>query len=172
MDFLTDRAIYERVIQREIPAAERFVWMATSDLKDLYVDKGRRMIPFLQVLAVLARKGVSLRLLYAKDPGPAFQRDFDRYPELLEGLERMLCPRIHFKSVIVDGRFAWFGSANLTGAGMGAKSEHRRNFECGMASEDPLLIEQVMGQFDGVWIGRHCAKCGRKKFCTDFRELI
>ena len=31
-------------------------------------------------------------------------------------MERMLCPRVHFKCVIVDGVKAYFGSANLTGA--------------------------------------------------------
>lgn len=44
-------------------------------------------------------------------------------------MERMLCPRVHFKCIIVDGVKAYFGSANLTGAGMGAKSEKKRNFE-------------------------------------------
>jgi hypothetical protein len=31
-------------------------------------------------------------------------------------MERMLCPRVHFKCVIVGGVKAYFGSANLTGA--------------------------------------------------------
>ena len=171
IEYLADREIYERVILTEIPKATRFLWIATSDLKDLYVGKGARMVPFLQILSKLANEGVSLRLLYAKDPGTPFQRDFDRYPNLLEGLERMLCPRVHFKFVVVDGTFAYLGSANLTGAGMGAKSENRRNFECGIATDDQAMIEQVMAHFDGVWIGEHCAKCGRKEFCPDYREL-
>jgi phosphatidylserine/phosphatidylglycerophosphate/cardiolipin synthase-like enzyme len=170
IEFVTDREIYERVILQEIPGAEEFLWIATSDLKDLYVRKGRRMAPFLEVLSDLAGKGVSIRLIHAKEPGPAFQRDFDRYPNLLEGLERLLCPRCHLKSVVVDGRFAYTGSANLTGAGLGAKSDRRRNFEAGVATTDPEPIRAIMNQFDRLWMGSHCADCGRKQYCAEHTE--
>ncbi len=168
MEFITDRRIYERVIREQVPSATDFLWMGTSDLKDLHVHSGRRMVPFLGILSELIANGVSVRLLHAKEPGPAFRRDFDRYPNLIDGLERMLCPRVHFKSVIVDGRFAYSGSANLTGAGMGAKSDQRRNFEAGFITTDPGLVQQVMAQFDGVWMGAECDACGRKAHCADY----
>ncbi len=38
-EFITDVEIYERMILGMIPNAEKFVWLATSDLKDLYVGK-------------------------------------------------------------------------------------------------------------------------------------
>lgn len=169
--FITDRRIYERVIQEAIPGARQLVWLATSDLKDLHVHRGKRMIPFLGVLSELIAAGVSIRLLHAKEPGPAFRRDFDRYPNLIGGLERILCPRVHFKSVIVDGALAYSGSANLTGAGMGAKSEHRRNFEAGFVTTDPATVRAIMAQFDRVWMGAECDGCQRKKHCADFDEL-
>ena len=170
--FITDRDIYEKVIREAIPRCTKFLWLSTADLKDLYVHKGRKMIPFLEILSDLAAAGVSIRLLHAKEPGPAFQKDFDRYPGLIEGMERILCPRVHFKTVIVDGRFAFSGSANLTGAGMGAKSVKRRNFESGFITSDSLIIEQIMEQFDAIWIGRHCRGCGRKEYCADFKDLL
>jgi len=49
--FITDRQIYEQVIQEAVPSATRFLWLATADLKDLHVESGRRMVPFLEVLA-------------------------------------------------------------------------------------------------------------------------
>jgi phosphatidylserine/phosphatidylglycerophosphate/cardiolipin synthase-like enzyme len=125
------------------------------------------MIPFLGVLSELCDKGVEIRLLHAKEPGPMFRKDFDRYENLINGMERILCPRVHFKSVVVDGRMAYTGSANLTGAGMGAKSANRRNFEAGLLTTDPSLIGQIMEQFDAVWMGAHCEKCGRKQHCAD-----
>jgi len=137
--FVTDRQIYEEVIQNAVPSARSFLWLATSDLKDLHVNKGKRMVPFLEVLSALVDAGVAVRLLHAGEPGPRFRRDFDRYPNLVDGMERILCPRVHFKSVIVDGRFAYSGSANLTGAGMGAKSGTRRNFEAGFITSDPAI---------------------------------
>jgi phosphatidylserine/phosphatidylglycerophosphate/cardiolipin synthase-like enzyme len=172
VEFITNRQIYEKVICGAIPSASFFVWLATSDLKDLYVEKrSKKMVPFLEIIADLLSKGVKVRLIHAKEPGPAFRRDFDRYPELAEGLERLLCPRIHFKSVVVDGMFAYSGSANLTGAGMGAKSENRRNFEAGFITLAKPLVDQVATQFDELWMGKFCRDCQRKKFCTDFREM-
>ena len=167
VEYIADLEIYERVIQEAVPSATRFLWLATADLKDLHVHRGKRMVPFLAVLSELIDKGVSVRLLHAKEPGPAFRRDFDKYPNLVAGLERMLCPRVHFKSVVVDGRLAYSGSANLTGAGMGAKSSRRRNFEAGFLTENPELVESIMEQFDRVWMGVECGGCGRKEYCAD-----
>jgi len=169
---ITDREIYEQVLQQAVPDAREFVWIGTADIKDLHIHRGSSMVPFLALLSDLAERGVMLRLLHAKEPGPAFRRDFDRYPNLLDGLEMILCPRVHFKSVIVDGRFAFSGSANLTGAGMGAKSVDRRNFESGVVTTEPTFVEQVMQQFDQVWMGERCVRCQRKKYCATFLEIM
>ncbi|MBN1426056.1 phospholipase [Candidatus Fermentibacteria bacterium] len=171
-DFVTGRQIYERMIREAIPAAEDFVWIATADLKDLHVAKTNRMVPFLETLSDLIERGVAVRLVHAKEPGPAFREDFDRYPALIEGLERMLCPRVHFKTVVVDGRIAYCGSANLTGAGMGAKSDHRRNFEAGFITTEASLVQAIMDQFDELWMGSHCPECGRTEYCAEFHDLI
>jgi phosphatidylserine/phosphatidylglycerophosphate/cardiolipin synthase-like enzyme len=173
VEFITDRQIYEKVICEAIPSAVSFVWLATSDLKDLYVEKRRKkMVPFLETLSDLLIKGVQIRLIHAKEPGPVFHADFDRYPELKKGMERLICPRIHFKSVVVDGKFAYSGSANLTGAGMGAKSENRRNFESGFITSDKKLIHQISQQFDDLWMGKFCKACQRKQFCKNSIEMI
>ena len=108
--------------------AKRTLWLGTADIKDLHVEQE----PFLALLARLIRKGVEVRLIHAKEPGKIWQADFERYPALKTGLERVLCPRVHFKLVIVDLETAYIGSANLTGAGMGLKSATRRNFEAGI----------------------------------------
>ena len=166
--FLSNREIYERVIRDTVPLVRERLWIATADIKDMYVDTGGRdMVPFLQVLDGMLKRGVELRLIHAKEPGPNWREDFDRHPGLWEGMERMLCPRVHFKCIIVDGRTAYFGSANLTGAGMGAKSERKRNFENGVLSDDPALVAPLVEQFDSVWRGDFCRDCGRREHCTD-----
>ena len=119
------------------------------------------MVPFLEILDGMVKRGIELRLIHAKDPGPNWRDDFDRYPTLWTAMERMLCPRVHFKCIIVDGVKAYFGSANLTGAGMGAMSEKKRNFENGVLSDDPALVEPLVEQFDSVWRGAFCKGCGR-----------
>ena len=166
--FISNREIYEQVVRDRVPLARQRLWIATADIKDMYVDAGgREMIPFLEVLSDLVVKGVEIRLIHAKEPGPNFREDFDRYPRLFKQMERVLCPRVHFKCIVVDGTFAWFGSANLTGAGMGAKSPNKRNFENGVVTDDPALIEPLESQFDAVWRGGFCKDCGRKDFCGD-----
>lgn len=167
LEFISNRQIYEKVIAEAVPRAERLLWIATADIKDMYVAGGNGMVPFLQILDGLLARGVEIRLIHAKEPGPAFRQDFDRFPNLFCGLERVLCPRVHFKCIIIDCQVAYFGSANLTGAGMGAKSENRRNFENGIFTDQKELLKPLMGQFDDVWRGADCPKCGRRKFCQD-----
>lgn len=59
------------------------------------------------------------------------------------------------------------GSANLTGAGIGMKSAQKRNFEAGILANEPSLVDAAINQFDEVWRGRYCEKCGRKNYCND-----
>jgi len=172
LEFITDREIYEKVVCEQIPEAKKFLWLATADLKDLHVDKLGKMVPFLEVLSDLLARHVKIRLLHAKEPGRRFRRDFDKYPNLIKGLERILCPRVHLKSVIIDGEFAYAGSANLTGAGMGAKTAVRRNFEAGIITDDKRIVSKIIKQFDDIWAGKHCRACKRKKFCADYKDLL
>jgi len=172
LEFITNRDIYEKVIRGRIGKACKFVWIGTSDLKDLYVEKAGRMVPFLEILSDLVKRHIEIRLLHAKEPGAAFRKDFDKYPNLIKGMERILCPRTHLKAVIIDGDFAYTGSANLTGAGMGAKSEHKRNFEAGIITDNETIVGKIMEQFDNIWRGTHCRACGRKKFCADYKDIL
>ncbi len=161
---------YEQVLVRVVESAKRFLWIATADIKDVYVEgPGRRYVPFLSVLADLLSTGVEIRLIHAKEPGPAFREDFDRFPALVESdrLERILCPRMHMKVVIADGALAYVGSANLTGAGLGAKSPARRNFEAGFVTDDAPTIEALMAELDRLYLGEHCVGCGRREHCPD-----
>ena len=143
------------------------LWIGTADIKDLYVEVGKEKKPFLALLAQLIRKGVEVRLIHAKEPGPAFREDFDKYPVLYDRMERVLCPRVHFKMLVFDFKEVYIGSANLTGAGIGMKGEDKRNFEAGMLTDDSTIVEQAMNQFDDVWIGKFCKKCKRRDFCHD-----
>ena len=72
---------------------------------------------------------------------------------------------MHLKTVIIDGTRMYLGSANWTGAGLGAKGEHRRNFELGVVTEDERWLDAVQALFDHVWRGGPCAKCRLRKAC-------
>lgn len=168
-ELLLNEEIHQRVIEELVPGAQRFVWIITADLKDLHVVRGRRSVPFLAVLAGLVEDGIAVRLVHAKEPGPRFREDFDRFPVLVESelFERVLCPRVHTKAVIVDGRRAFVGSPNLTGAGMGAKHPDRRNFEAGFLSDERGDVERLMAWADELFLGEFCGRCRLRDRCPD-----
>lgn len=157
---------YDKVIDK-IKDCKKTLWIGTADIKDLYVKDGRGTKPLLEVLSDLAKRGVEIRLIHAKEPGPAFRQDFDKYPALIDGMERVLCPRVHFKIIVFDLKTAYVGSANLTGAGLGMKGENTRNFEAGVLSCNKDFVKNAAEQFDSVWMGAHCKGCRRKEFCGD-----
>lgn len=164
--YISNSSHYKEVLSR-VSGVKHSLWIGTADIKDLYIDEGGQKKPFLALLAKLIRQGVEVRLIHAKEPGQNFREDFDKYPILYDGLERVLCPRVHFKMIVFDCKEVYIGSANLTGAGIGMKADGTRNFEAGILTDDFQIVEQAMNQFDDVWIGKQCKKCKRRDFCTD-----
>ena len=162
IQYIANGEHFKEVIER-IPKVKKQLWIGTADIKDLYVEDK----PLLGVLANLISKGKEVRLIHAKEPGQNFREDFDKYPLLATGLERVLCPRVHFKIIIIDMEICYVGSANLTGAGMGMKANTRRNFEAGILTDEPHILDAAIEEFDKVWRGSECQKCKRKDFCSD-----
>ena len=114
----------------------------------------------------LAARGVELRMLHAGVPSRAFQAELRAHPRLRAGgLEMRRCPRVHLKMIAVDGAALYLGSANFTGAGLGAKGDHRRNFEAGVMTDDDVLLDEMQGAFDAIWSGRECKGCVLRSVC-------
>ena len=166
INYIANEQLYKQVIE-PVASATSFVWIGTADIKDLHVHHKGSVQSFLCVLDGLAKKKVAIRLLHAKEPGVNFRKSFDKYPLLWKNMERQLCPRVHFKLIVMDGKFAYSGSANLTGAGLGMKGENTRNFESGIVTTNPEMVKAIMNQFDEVWMGKYCINCKRKEFCGD-----
>lgn len=164
--YIADKDHYDKVLSK-VAGVKSALWIATADIKDLHVAADGGAKPFLAVIATLVSRGVQIRLMHAKEPGTAFREDFDRYPVLIDGMERALCPRVHFKLMIFDFKEVYMGSANLTGAGIGMKSPRMRNFEAGILSSDLSLVDAAVEHFDSVWRGSRCADCGRRQYCPD-----
>lgn len=101
VEFISGKDHYEKVVAR-VASVRKSLWIGTADIKDLHVKVGNSSEPFLAVLAKLLKRGVEVRLIHAKEPGPAFREDFDRYPILKTGLERMLCPRVLLGSSFIN----------------------------------------------------------------------
>ncbi|MCX4245201.1 phospholipase D-like domain-containing protein [Paraliomyxa miuraensis] len=162
-----DREHHELVVEA-VRRAARSVWIATANLKELRVPGRRngRYVPVLDVFDQLARDGVELRILHASLPSRAFRAAFDARPRLVAGgLRLRQCARVHMKAVIIDGALLYLGSANWTGAGLGAKGDDRRNFELGIVTDDDAMLDAVQERFDALWRGRACRTCRLRNEC-------
>ena len=161
-------ALHEQVVLGAVCGAKQFVWIATADLKDMHVKRGKRYEPILEHFAELAQRGVRFRIIHSKLPTGPFRATLAGLPALLrDALELQICPRSHWKVVIVDGLFAYTGSANFTGAGLGGKHPDRRNFELGMVGREPEFVSSLMQKFDQFWMGTHCLTCRLRARCPD-----
>jgi phosphatidylserine/phosphatidylglycerophosphate/cardiolipin synthase-like enzyme len=137
------REHYEQVVQA-VRKARVSVWIATANLKDLHVEVARgRYGSMLAELDALCGRGVDLRILHASLPSRPFRDSFDRFPRLLRGgLQLRQCPRVHLKTVIVDGR--WL---------------------LGWLTEDEHVLDEVQGRFERIWSGAECPSCGQRDVC-------
>jgi phosphatidylserine/phosphatidylglycerophosphate/cardiolipin synthase-like enzyme len=182
LELVGGRGHYDRVV-RAVMDARHSVWIATANLKELMVEDhrarpGRRRTlrvsgrtasayrSMLDVFAELAARGVELRILHATQPSGPFRKALARTSRAAQrALMLRACPRVHFKAVVVDGAFVYVGSANWTGAGLGAKGTGRRNFELGFAGADDGLLDRVQEMFDRVWRGAECKGCKLRDVC-------
>jgi phosphatidylserine/phosphatidylglycerophosphate/cardiolipin synthase-like enzyme len=169
MQFLAGRELYETVIRDGLLRARRSVWIATANVKEMFVEGGRKKYrSIVASFAELYDRGVELRLLHAELPSRRFRAAFDRRPELVRGgLKMKQCPRVHLKTIIVDGERLYLGSANLTGAGLGAKGENKRNFELGFWTDDFELLDRVQAMYQEIWDGLPCSTCALREICPD-----
>ena len=169
---LSGEQLYQTVVLDKLLHARESVDISSANVKAMFVEDGRaRGADYTSIVAQfskLAARGVRLRLLHAETPSRPFRRAFDNESRLVRGgLALRLCPRVHFKAVIVDRAWVYLGSANLTGAGLGAKGEHKRNFELGFVTEDFDVIDRAGALFESVWSGAECGPCKLRQVCPD-----
>lgn len=172
---------YESVVKAAMHA-EHTLWIATANLKELMVEDerarpGRRRTltrqgeyrSILKIFEERVENGLQIRLLHASPPSRPFREELRRCRGLKKSthgsFEMRICPRVHVKLVIIDGAQVYLGSANWTGAGLGAKGEGRRNFELGIVSRDDLLLDQTQAYFDQIWRGLPCKSCKLHEHC-------
>jgi phosphatidylserine/phosphatidylglycerophosphate/cardiolipin synthase-like enzyme len=174
LSLLADRDHYEHVTLA-LARAKTSVWIATANVKQLMTeapvgtrDRARgRYVPILDTLQSLCERGVSVRLLHATPPSRPFRQELAARAERLAAprFQMRACPRVHMKIVAIDGALLYLGSANFTGAGLGAKGDGRRNFELGILTDDEWLLDAAQARFDFVWRGAECGACRLRREC-------
>jgi len=151
-------------LQEAIDSCRHRLFIATANVKDVHVPAGGgRARSILKLFERLSRRGVEIRLLHSGVPSGPFLAELKRH--VPANLVMRRCPRVHAKALIVDGRWMYLGSANLTGAGLGAKSARRRNFEAGLWTDETALIDPILDMLDAIWTGDQCRACGRRDHC-------
>lgn len=165
---LLDGAGLHSPVLEKMKHARESVWVATANVKAMLVELNGQYRPVVDLFAQLHARGVEVKLLHAELPSRPFRNAFDKHTALVKGgLGLRLCPRVHFKCVLVDRAWLYLGSANLTGAGLGAKHDDQRNFELGVVTEDFELIDRTAALFESVWEGTPCATCRLHSECPD-----
>jgi phosphatidylserine/phosphatidylglycerophosphate/cardiolipin synthase-like enzyme len=165
-EYLTGDDLYRRVLGDLVPSAKDSLLVATATLKAArIIGRDGRATSIVRHLQRLGERGVEVRILHSGIPSGPFLEELKRVPAGAFQMRR--CPRTHFKAAIIDGERLYLGSANLTGAGLGAKSDGRRNFEIGLVTDDPALVDTVADLFEAVWSGAMCRRCDRKDFCPE-----
>ena len=174
VSLIVDRAHYDEVILGAVARARVSVWIGTANLKELHLEAlpgtraraAGRYVSILQTFEALAANGVELRILHGALPSRPFREELARRRSLARGkLAMRQCPRVHLKLIAVDGRALYLGSANFTGAGLGAKGEGRRNFEMGILTDDEAMLDAAQERFDRIWSGRECGGCKVRALC-------
>lgn len=165
-EYLTGEDIHRRVLVDVISSAKSSLLIATATLKAVRVPRRDGSAEsIVRILERLSRRGVEVRVLHSGIPSGPFLEELKGVEPHAFHMRR--CPRTHFKAAVVDGQQVYLGSANLTGAGLGAKSGSRRNFEIGLLSDDPALVDAVADLFEAIWSGAMCRDCDRTDYCPE-----
>ena len=165
-DYVENEGHYQKVIDGIIRSAKNRLDIATSTIKALTIINGRSGEPIVRYLAKRSREGLAVRILHGGIPSEWFLNLLKK--EILSGkgaFDIRRCPRVHQKTILADGKLLYIGSANLTGAGIGAKSDNRRNFEVGILTDETFIIDRSDSLFELIWCGDMCLQCGRKEVC-------
>ena len=169
---IIDRDHYVTLI-KAIEDAKVSVWISTANVKSMMIEApigtvARARGKYLSILDTfdgLAQRGVDLRLLHAGLPSRPFRAELRKHAGLVKGLAIRQCPRVHLKVIAIDGRLLYLGSANFTGAGLGAKGDGRRNFEMGILTDDDVMLDTAQERFDAIWSGKECKGCKLRRVC-------
>lgn len=170
------RVVYDGMLKAgvslDIMTADFKAMLVPDPGVDLSPTRGRDAPSIVDRLARMAQRGVEVRILHAGVPsGPALQQLKRIKKQLAKttgdagAITIRRCPRLHAKAVIIDAQKLYLGSANLTGAGLGAKADQNRNHELGVWTTAPDLVDAVSNYFNQLWEAERCDGCGRKDVC-------
>jgi len=157
IQFLTQNELHFNVIIKLMSEASSTINIATSHARNFKVNLGLKDSLFLvDYLKYYSRKGVQIRILVTPNTMKS---------KLVTGIlntnniDIKACARNHMKIIVIDSEKAYVGTANLTSAGLGCRSENVRNFELGFITESHSIVQSLIKIFNDVWHAEYCTSC-------------
>ncbi|MHA1270414.1 MAG: phospholipase D-like domain-containing protein [Candidatus Helarchaeota archaeon] len=159
--------LFEKQILNQILNIKKYLLIGTFNLQDLRIKINNSYIPLSEIIEKLVKKGVSIYfLLQPKACNTSFIRKMKKLTLISKNIAIKSCPRIHLKTIIIDLKLAYIGSANLTGFGLGTRSRSKRNFELGFITYDKNIISEAARNFIDIFNGKFC----RSGVCFYYRN--
>ncbi|MGC9779592.1 MAG: phospholipase D family protein [Candidatus Heimdallarchaeota archaeon] len=158
---------FEHIVHNGFMRAKNHIWFTSAKTTDFMIPnpKTKEAMQFSQRLYQLARRGIEIRFILAPREE---EKNFYQKLKDVENIEFRFCYDMHMKIILIDSTWLYFGSANLTGAGLGSRTRKgRNNFEIGTITIDESVISQTESLLQEIWGGEHCKDCyqKQKKYC-------
>lgn len=154
---------FEHIVHNGFMKAKEHIWFTSAKTTDFMIPnpKTKEAFQFSQRLYQLARRGISIKFILS--PKEKEKKFYQKLKDV-ENIEFRFCYNLHMKVILVDSTWLYFGSANITGAGLGSRTrDGRNNFEIGTITLDEQVITQTEKLLNKIWFGEHCKNCYQKK---------
>jgi len=156
--------LFEIVISEGLLRAQKTLIIGTYNLQDIRITENHQTTSLSEVLVKLLKRNVQVLIILAAFMQRShFIQTLQMNASQLSAFENIrirFCRRMHFKTIIVDLKYAYIGTANLSGAGVGLKSLRKRNFELGFVTYDTGIIADIASTFMEVFNGKYCTSEG------------
>jgi len=164
---LKNYEMLEKRVLEHIMKTEKCLLIGTFNLQNLKIKIHNNYVSLSDILIDLVRKGLFIAIL--TQPNSNKTSFVQTLNERLGRRKNFLvrnCPRLHLKTIIIDFKIAYIGSANLTGFGLGTRSIQKRNFELGFITTDKSIIYDTSRMYLDIITGTYC----NQKFCHYFKN--
>ena len=159
----------DEIINNGLLKARKYVWITGAKANDFIVvnEHTKEGEQITQKIYQMAQRGVEFKFILAPhEKTKAYKNTKTFYQKLKDtkNIEFGFCYDMHMKVILVDGTWMYFGSANLTGAGIGSRTRKgKNNFEIGTITIDEKVINAIEYQLQEIWNGNECRECYQKQ---------
>jgi phosphatidylserine/phosphatidylglycerophosphate/cardiolipin synthase-like enzyme len=154
---------FKHIVHNGFMKAKKSIWFTSAKTTNFMIPnpKTKEAFHFSQRVNQLAKRGVSIKFILAPREE---KKSFYQKLKDINNIDFRFCYNLHMKVILIDSTWLYFGSANLTGAGLGSRTRKgRNNFEIGAITIDEGVISQTEYLLQKIWEGEYCKDCYQKQ---------